>query len=58
MSGKKTHEPEKNLPSCWWEPQPMRKENGAADGGAAEKRILSGLLISGKNWVFKVKKQV
>ena len=36
----KTHEPEKNLPSCWWscwwEPQPVRRENGASDGGAAD----------------------
>ena len=47
----KTHEPEKNLPSYWWEPQPVKRENGAV-----EKRILSGLLISGKNWVSKVKK--
>ena len=44
--------------SHWWEPQPVRRENGAADGGASEKRILSRLLISGKNWVSKVKKQV
>ena len=42
--------------SHWWELQPVRRENGAVDGGVAEKRILSRLLISGKNWVSKVKK--
>ena len=62
MSGKKFMNPKKIYlaagGSHWWDPQPVRRENGVADGGAAEKRILSGLLISGKNWVSKVKKQV
>ena len=45
MSGKKLMNPKKIYlaaggaagGSHWWEPQPVRRENGATDGGAAEK---------------------
>ena len=44
MSGKKFMNPKKNYlavggaagGSHWWEPQPMRRENAASDGGAAD----------------------
>ena len=44
MSGKKFMNPKKIYlatggaagGSHWWEPQPVRRENGAADGGAAD----------------------
>ena len=44
MSGKKFMNPKKNYlavggaagGSHWWEPQPVRRENGASDGGAAD----------------------
>ena len=42
--------------SHWWEPQPVRRENGAADGGVAEKRLFSGWLILGKKLGLQSKK--
>ena len=64
MSGKKLMNPKKIYlaaggaagGSHWYEPQSVRRENGAADGGATEKRILSGLLISGKKLGLQSKK--
>ncbi|RVX17529.1 hypothetical protein CK203_003453 [Vitis vinifera] len=61
----KIHEPEKNYlavggaagGSHWWEPQPVRRENGASDGGAADGGAADSgeyfLVDFGKNWVSK-----